>query len=69
MTHPAQDIINQAIAKVNSYIFQINSKNQVYIPRISNVIHRWHSRKHYLDHLYHCLEDGIHPCDNCRQLI
>ena len=67
--HIHQNLINLAIEFTNSKIVQINREYRVYTPRISNVIHRWHSRKHCLEHLYHRLADGLHPCDDSQVKI
>ena len=67
--HVHQNLVNLAIEFANSKIVQINREYRVYTPRISNVIHRWHSRKHCLEHLFHRLADGLHPCDDAQVKI
>ena len=67
--HTHQNLINLAIEFTNSRIVQINREYRVFTPRISNVIHRWHSRRHCLEHLYHRLADGLHPLDETQVKI
>ena len=58
--HPKQEMMNQAIMKINRYIRELNTERGFETPCIANAVHRCHGHGKY-KHGYSRLLDGVHP--------
>ena len=64
-----QDVLDQAIIKVNSHIGKLNAKNGLSPPFICNVIHRYRPKKKTYITMYGKLTDGLHPTMSTQRKI
>ena len=58
-----QDVLDQAIIRVNMCIGKLNARNGQTPPFICNVIHRYRPKKKTYVTMYEKLEDGLHPSE------
>ena len=61
MRHPRQTTIDTVIPEMNRWINHFNIQEDVFTPRLANVIHRYMGPFHDMLHLYDRLYDGLHP--------
>ena len=64
-----QDVLDQAIVRVNMRIGQLNARNGRSPPFFCNVIHRYRPKKKTYITLYEKLEDGLHPSKTTQRKI
>ena len=58
--HPKQDIMNEAILRLNTYIRLLNTERGHETPELGAAVHKHHGQKGW-SHSYSHLRDGIHP--------
>ena len=59
--HPKQDILDNAIIRINEYIQLLNTERGHRTPETASVIHRHHGKGEGYKHNYGKLIDGVHP--------
>ena len=64
--HPQQDILDEAILKINSYIKLLNSERGNETPELASCIHKHHGSSGWKHH-YSRLDDGVHPSPQTRK--
>ena len=68
-TYRYQDVLDQAIIRVNMRIGQLNTRNGQTAPFICNVIHRYRPKKKEYITMYEKLQDGLHPSETTQRKI
>ena len=68
-TYRYQDVLDQAIIKVNSQIGKLNTRNGQTPPFICNVVHRYRPKTKIYLTMYENLDDGLHPTETTQRKI